>query len=162
MSKIAVVTGGAGGIGQAVAERFARDEYKLVLIDLDDQAGQQLAGAWRRRGVELSFFRSRPDRRSRGQCDLRKNHHRARPHRRPGQRRRRQPAPPPARRLSPGALASCHRRQPHLDVSLLPRSDRADEKAKIAAPSSTSHQTSPSAATPDAPPTPPPKPAFSV
>jgi len=56
MSKIAVVTGGAGGIGQAVAERFARNEYKLVLIDLDDQAGQQLAGAWRRRGAELSFF----------------------------------------------------------------------------------------------------------
>jgi len=56
MSKIAVVTGGAGGIGQAVAERFARDEYKLVLIDLDDQAGQQLAGAWRMRGAELSFF----------------------------------------------------------------------------------------------------------
>jgi NAD(P)-dependent dehydrogenase (short-subunit alcohol dehydrogenase family) len=56
MSKIAVVTGGAGGIGQAVAERFARDEYRLVLIDLDDQAGQQLAGAWRRRGAELSFF----------------------------------------------------------------------------------------------------------
>jgi 3-oxoacyl-[acyl-carrier protein] reductase len=56
MSKIAVVTGGAGGIGQAVAERFAGDEYKLVLIDLDDQAGQQLAGAWRRRGAELSFF----------------------------------------------------------------------------------------------------------
>ena len=56
MSKIAVVTGGAGGIGQAVAERFARDEYKLVLIDLDGQAGQQLAGAWRRRGAELSFF----------------------------------------------------------------------------------------------------------
>ena len=56
MSKIAVVTGGAGGIGQAVAERFAKDEYKLVLIDLDDQAGQQVAGEWRRRGAELSFF----------------------------------------------------------------------------------------------------------
>ena len=56
MSKIAVVTGGAGGIGQAVAERFGKDEYKLVLIDLDDQAGQQLAGEWRRRGVERRFF----------------------------------------------------------------------------------------------------------
>jgi len=56
MSKIAVVTGGAGGIGQAVAERFAEDDYKLVLIDLDDQAGQQVAGEWRRRGAELSFF----------------------------------------------------------------------------------------------------------
>ena len=56
MSKIAVVTGGAGGIGQAVAERFAKDDYKLVLIDLDDQAGQQVAGEWRRRGAELSFF----------------------------------------------------------------------------------------------------------
>ena len=56
MNKIAVVTGGAGGIGQAVAERFGKDEYKLVLIDLDDQAGQQLAGEWRRRGVEPSFF----------------------------------------------------------------------------------------------------------
>ena len=56
MSKIAVVTGGAGGIGQAVAERFAKDDYKLVLIDLDDQAGQQVAGEWGRRGAEPSFF----------------------------------------------------------------------------------------------------------
>jgi len=56
MSKLAVVTGGAGGIGQAVAERFAKDEYKIILIDLDDQAGQQLAGEWRRRGAEPSFF----------------------------------------------------------------------------------------------------------
>jgi NAD(P)-dependent dehydrogenase (short-subunit alcohol dehydrogenase family) len=56
MSKTAVVTGGAGGIGQAVASRFGKDEYKLILIDLDDQAGQQLAGEWRRRGAELAFF----------------------------------------------------------------------------------------------------------
>jgi NAD(P)-dependent dehydrogenase (short-subunit alcohol dehydrogenase family) len=56
MSKVAAVTGGAGGIGRAVADRFAKDEYKLVLIDLDDPAGQQVAGEWRSRGVELSFF----------------------------------------------------------------------------------------------------------
>lgn len=55
MKKIAVVTGGAGGIGRAVAERFARDAYGLVLIDLNAQAGAEFTAEWRRRGGEVVF-----------------------------------------------------------------------------------------------------------
>ena len=33
--KVAVVTGGASGIGLAMAERFAREGMKLVLADVE-------------------------------------------------------------------------------------------------------------------------------
>ena len=55
MSKVAVVTGGAGGIGQAVAERFARDRFSIVLLDLNAEAGDQLSAAFAERGAETSF-----------------------------------------------------------------------------------------------------------
>ena len=58
MNKIAVVTGGAGGIGQAVADRFAKDDYKVVILDMNDEAGQQVASDYRKRGRELSFHRA--------------------------------------------------------------------------------------------------------
>src|SRR5205085_5434307 len=34
--KVAVVTGGASGIGRAMAERFAAEGMRLVLADIDD------------------------------------------------------------------------------------------------------------------------------
>jgi len=55
MSKVAVVTGGAGGIGQAVGERFARDRFSIVLLDLNAEAGDQLSAAFAERGAETSF-----------------------------------------------------------------------------------------------------------
>jgi NAD(P)-dependent dehydrogenase (short-subunit alcohol dehydrogenase family) len=36
--RVAVVTGGASGIGRAMAERFAADGMKVVLADVEDQA----------------------------------------------------------------------------------------------------------------------------
>ena len=36
--KVAVVTGGASGIGRAMAERFAREGMKVVLADVEQQA----------------------------------------------------------------------------------------------------------------------------
>lgn len=56
MSKVAVVTGGAGGIGQAVAERFARGRFSMVLLDVNAEAGNQLATAFVKRSTEASFF----------------------------------------------------------------------------------------------------------
>lgn len=40
--KVAVVTGGASGIGQAVVRRFASDGAKVVIFDLNAEAGQSM------------------------------------------------------------------------------------------------------------------------
>jgi NAD(P)-dependent dehydrogenase (short-subunit alcohol dehydrogenase family) len=41
--KVAIVTGGAQGIGAACAERFVREGAKVVLADVNDTAGEALA-----------------------------------------------------------------------------------------------------------------------
>lgn len=41
--KVAVITGGAGGIGAATARRFAADGAHVVIADLADQPGQAVA-----------------------------------------------------------------------------------------------------------------------
>ena len=43
--KIAIVTGGGGGIGQAICTAFARAGAKLVCLDIDGAAAQQTATA---------------------------------------------------------------------------------------------------------------------
>ncbi len=44
--KIALVTGAARGIGQAIAARFVREGAFVILADLDEAAGQAAANAW--------------------------------------------------------------------------------------------------------------------
>lgn len=41
--RVAVITGAAGGIGMATARRFAEEGARLVLADLDEEAGQRAA-----------------------------------------------------------------------------------------------------------------------
>ena len=43
--KVAIVTGGAGGIGGATVERFAAEGAKVVVADLDAASGEALASA---------------------------------------------------------------------------------------------------------------------
>ncbi|HXW35715.1 MAG TPA: SDR family oxidoreductase [Acidimicrobiales bacterium] len=43
--KVAVVTGGASGIGRATVERFAEEGARVVVADIDADAGQELAEA---------------------------------------------------------------------------------------------------------------------
>jgi NAD(P)-dependent dehydrogenase (short-subunit alcohol dehydrogenase family) len=43
VDKVAVVTGGTGGIGRAMCERFAAEGARVAVVDLDEAAGTELA-----------------------------------------------------------------------------------------------------------------------
>jgi 3-oxoacyl-[acyl-carrier protein] reductase len=57
MSKVAVVTGAASGIGQAVAERLARDDCTVVILDINEEGGNQVTAELRKRGKQATFAR---------------------------------------------------------------------------------------------------------
>jgi NAD(P)-dependent dehydrogenase (short-subunit alcohol dehydrogenase family) len=56
MSKIAVVTGGAGNIGQAIVERLAKDDYRIVILDMNQDAGTQVVRKFAKRKIPLEFY----------------------------------------------------------------------------------------------------------
>jgi len=58
MTKIAVVTGAASGIGHAVVERFAREDFLSVILDIDESAGKTVAEEIQRRGKQATFMRT--------------------------------------------------------------------------------------------------------
>jgi NAD(P)-dependent dehydrogenase (short-subunit alcohol dehydrogenase family) len=45
VDKVAVITGGAGGIGRAMSVRFASEGAKVVVADLNEDAGSELANS---------------------------------------------------------------------------------------------------------------------
>ena len=53
--KVALITGGANGIGRATALGFANGGAKLVLVDRDAAAGEATAGVIRQQGGEARF-----------------------------------------------------------------------------------------------------------
>ena len=55
MSKIAIVTGGAGNIGQAVVARLAKDNYQIAILDVNQEAGKQTVGDFAKHDVLLDF-----------------------------------------------------------------------------------------------------------
>jgi 3-oxoacyl-[acyl-carrier protein] reductase len=56
MSKIAVVTGGAGGIGRAVADRLAQETQKIILVDVNRDTGAQVIAEFQKRGLQPAFL----------------------------------------------------------------------------------------------------------
>lgn len=56
--KVAAVTGGAQGIGRAVALRFARAGYAVSIADPDEDAGREAAGLVEKQGARGLFLRA--------------------------------------------------------------------------------------------------------
>lgn len=55
--RVALVTGGAGGIGAATAERFARDGAKVVVADIEEAAVTAVAEKLAAEGLDVSAAR---------------------------------------------------------------------------------------------------------
>jgi NAD(P)-dependent dehydrogenase (short-subunit alcohol dehydrogenase family) len=56
--RVAVITGGASGLGRALAERFAREGVRLMLADIDAQALAQTAAELRAGGATVAAQRT--------------------------------------------------------------------------------------------------------
>jgi NAD(P)-dependent dehydrogenase (short-subunit alcohol dehydrogenase family) len=54
--KVALVTGGASGIGRATALTFAREGAKLVIADMNEEGGQQTVHMIRENGGDATFI----------------------------------------------------------------------------------------------------------
>ncbi|MFN8674824.1 MAG: glucose 1-dehydrogenase [Thermomicrobiales bacterium] len=55
--KVAVVTGGAQGIGQAVVEKFVAEGARVALLDIDEPRGRATAGALGGESAGVRFIR---------------------------------------------------------------------------------------------------------
>lgn len=54
--KVAIITGGALGIGEADSVLFAREGARVVIADINREAGERLAQTIREEGGEATFF----------------------------------------------------------------------------------------------------------
>ena len=62
--KVALVTGGASGIGRATALRFASDKASVVIADVDVEGGEETVRAIEANGAEARFVRADVSQRS--------------------------------------------------------------------------------------------------
>ncbi|WP_246516350.1 SDR family NAD(P)-dependent oxidoreductase [Salicibibacter cibarius] len=57
-NKVAIVTGGGGDIGRSVALRFAQENAKVMISDVDEDAGKETANMINENGGKAGFIRT--------------------------------------------------------------------------------------------------------
>lgn len=56
--KVAIITGAASGIGEATARLFAEEGARVVVSDIDEEKGQNVAGEIKKNGGEATFIKA--------------------------------------------------------------------------------------------------------
>ena len=56
--KVAVITGGASGIGAATAELFVKEGAKVVLVDLNEEKGKAFEAELKAQNAEALFVKA--------------------------------------------------------------------------------------------------------
>lgn len=56
-NKVAIITGGANGIGLAAVERFLQEGAKVIIADFNEEAGSQQAKRLSEQGFDATFYK---------------------------------------------------------------------------------------------------------